>query len=1062
MRIFANRGCDSASETARGRALVVAVGAAISLGAAAQTAHAQYVWTGSASGNFSDTTQWLSGNAPGATGSASTTLAFTPTYQLAASTATLTPAATFLLNNLTFNSFSNPAFTVTGASGTFFRMSANGPTLPTITLSGNNISNNVIGAITTGGVQLDADTTINGSGMGNLTISSVISESAPGKKLTITGSPVTGLSRVVNLNAANTFTGGLFLDGGNVQMGNAGGLGTAANTFTVTPNGGTIGVTGTSTVGNIVLNGKLRVVAGSMSLGTVAAPTNLSGAGELVLHGNTTTLTSSVAQSLYTGTVTMDKFDLPVSTAAAGTLTLNNAGGSMQGVTTYNIRNGGTLNANDNVGTVAQNTDRINNNATVNLASGNLVVLGAFSTSGGGTNYSAAVDTNEVIGAVNGAGYSTIRALLGTGTSTKKTTVSVASISRVDRGTFLFGGQNLGAGTNSSGNITITSAPTADLIGGGGGVASQTISILPYAIAEKSNSSSFAGGTFVTLNGNSVRALDLATEYAPNLTSGSATNARATGTMAGGGNTVNSLLLDGTSSATVPVVVSGPGALTVNSGAILSNTGTSTGNTIQSDIAFPNLIEGHIFSTQTAGGSTGLTISGQLSGNNGLTKSGNSPVFLSNPNNSSSLTGTLTFNAGTIEVSNQGALPGTGQIVANGATVGSGVTGSNAATLSYSAPGVMNLNRDIAVNSGFFTVRAGGVLQSTSVLGSVINLNGVISGSGSLNYQAQSAAVGFTPCEIWVNGINNTYTGFSRIAGGSKVHIAGDGSLGNGGGIDLDGGMLVLEGDLNTNRHVNVATTSTIDTNGHNATLNGTFTGIGVANLYAQSATAALSKNGLGTLTLTSTNNMFAAPLNVNQGTLLVNGSLGASTSAAVTVGNVTTPTVFATLGGSGVIPRNITVNSGSTLSPGNSAGILTEFGNLNLVSGSNFLVDLNGAFVGTGFDQMVVNGTVALTGSNLNFNLGFNPFGHDYFILTNDGTDAITGTFSGMANLSTVVLGTLGATTVTATISYFGDSATNAVTGGNDVVLYNIVPAPGSAALLGLAGLIAARRRRA
>lgn len=1037
----------------------------MSLAAATQTASAQYVWTGNASGNFSDTTQWIGGNAPAATGSASASLTFTPTYQTAASTATLTPASTFLLNRFIFNSFANPAFTVTGATGTFFRMSADGATLPRISLSGNNVANNVIGAITTGGLQLDADTTIDGTGMGGLTISSVISETTAGKKFTITGTPITGLSRVVNLGAANTFTGGLVLDGGNVQLGNAGAMGTAANTFTVTPNGGTFGSgTITSTVGSIVLDGRLKVNNGSMTLGTVAAPTNLSGSGELVLRGNTTTLTSSVAQNSYTGTVTMDAFDLPVSTAAAGTLTLNGAGGSMQGVTTYNIRNGGILNANDNLATVAQNSNRINDSAAINLSSGNFTVTGAFSTSGGGTGYSLAVDTNEVVGAVTGSGYSAIRANLGSGASTRKTTITMASLSRVDRGTFLFSGQNLGLGIASSGNIMITNAPTADLSGGGGTAGTQTMSILPYAIGQAANSLP-GGNSFVTLESGNVRSLNLTTEYATNLTSGAATNARISGiAVAGGGNTVNALLMDNV--ATTDATLTGPGTLTVNSGAILGASGSPTGNQIQSDVAFPSGVEGRIFATNGNSGTGDFIISGQLSGNNGLTKSGNSPLMLSNPNNAASLTGTLTINSGTVEVSDPGALPGTGAIVVNGASIGSGLSGSVGSILSYSGAGTMNLNRDIAVNSGFFTVRSGGVRQGTSVLGGIVNVNGVISGAGGMNLQAQPAAPGFTPNEVYVNGTSNTYTGVTRISGGSKVHIAGDGSLGNGGGIVLDGGMLVLEGDLNTNRHVNVATSATIDTNGHDATLNGVFTGISTVNLYTQSATAALTKNGLGTLTLTSNNNMFAAPLNVNQGTVLLNGTLGASTTAAVTVGSTATPTVFATLGGSGMIPRNITVNSGSTLVPGNGVGILTEFGNLNMVSGSNFLVDINGAFVGTGFDQMVVNGTVALTGANLNFNLGFNPFGHDYFIMTNDGTDGVTGTFNGLAEASTVTLGLwdfgAGPVPVTAQISYLGDAGTNSLVGGNDVVLYNVVPVPGTMALLGLGGLIATRRRRA
>lgn len=85
---------------------------------------------------------------------------------------------------------------------------------------------------------------------------------------------------------------------------------------------------------------------------------------------------------------------------------------------------------------------------------------------------------------------------------------------------------------------------------------------------------------------------------------------------------------------------------------------------------------------------------------------------------------------------------------------------------------------------------------------------------------------------------------------------------------------------------------------------------------------------------------------------------------------------------------------------------------------------------------------------------------------MTNDGVDAIVGTFSGLAQHDSVTLGSwdfgLGPVPVTTQISYTGDFASGPLTGGNDVVLYNVIPAPGTAVLLALGGLIAARRHRA
>ena len=60
--------------------------------------------------------------------------------------------------------------------------------------------------------------------------------------------------------------------------------------------------------------------------------------------------------------------------------------------------------------------------------------------------------------------------------------------------------------------------------------------------------------------------------------------------------------------------------------------------------------------------------------------------------------------------------------------------------------------------------------------------------------------------------------------------------------------------------------------------------------------------------------------------------------------------------------------------------------------------------------------------------------------------------------------LGAVAGNPFTAQISYTGNFTTGLVNGsGNDVVLYNVVPAPGAAAgLLGLGALLITRRRRA
>ncbi|MCU0779029.1 MAG: hypothetical protein MUF86_15370, partial [Akkermansiaceae bacterium] len=103
------------------------------------------------------------------------------------------------------------------------------------------------------------------------------------------------------------------------------------------------------------------------------------------------------------------------------------------------------------------------------------------------------------------------------------------------------------------------------------------------------------------------------------------------------------------------------------------------------------------------------------------------------------------------------------------------------------------------------------------------------------------------------------------------------------------------------------------------------------------------------------------------------------------------------------------------------------------------------------------VAGGVSLAGL-LNVTVGYTPALNTlFFILLNDSTDAINGTFSNASvNGNTYVFGGQDFQ-----ISYFGDYGTNSFTGGNDVVLM-AVPEPGAALLGGLGTLLLLRRRRA
>ncbi|MBK8954457.1 MAG: HYR domain-containing protein [Saprospiraceae bacterium] len=83
------------------------------------------------------------------------------------------------------------------------------------------------------------------------------------------------------------------------------------------------------------------------------------------------------------------------------------------------------------------------------------------------------------------------------------------------------------------------------------------------------------------------------------------------------------------------------------------------------------------------------------------------------------------------------------------------------------------------------------------------------------------------------------------------------------------------------------------------------------------------------------------------------------------------------------------------TVTPGSSPGCVTVTG-LTLGGGDELEMEINGTTVCTDYDQIVVNGTVALGGANLDLSLGYTPLPGDQFVvISNDGADPVSGTFA-------------------------------------------------------------------
>jgi fibronectin-binding autotransporter adhesin len=170
-----------------------------------------------------------------------------------------------------------------------------------------------------------------------------------------------------------------------------------------------------------------------------------------------------------------------------------------------------------------------------------------------------------------------------------------------------------------------------------------------------------------------------------------------------------------------------------------------------------------------------------------------------------------------------------------------------------------------------------------------------------------------------------------------------------------------------------------MDTNGYTITLSGVLSGSG-----------GLVKQANGDLNLSGANT-YSGGTTVLAGRLLVNNTTGSGTGTGdvVVQGGL--------LGGNGTIGGSVQVQSGGTLSPGNSPGHLTILGNYN--QAGTLLVELAGYQQGgtqalpgqwqtNGYDWVSVGGQAVLDGYlNIQLLAGFQPASGDVFnVLTAAG----------------------------------------------------------------------------
>ena len=439
----------------------------------------------------------------------------------------------------------------------------------------------------------------------------------------------------------------------------------------------------------------------------------------------------------------------------------------------------------------------------------------------------------------------------------------------------------------------------------------------------------------------------------------------------------------------------------------------------------------------TIGGAGNTTVSGVIGTTTGtLTKDGAGTLTLSAVN---TYTGATTVSAGTLKLG-----------IANAVSASSDLTVAALATFDLSgfSEAVGSLaGAGTVTNSGAaaVTLTAGGDNANTLFSGLIQNGTGTVAltktGTGTLTLSGTNTYTGLATISAGVIDVQSnaalgaTATGTTVTAGaalqvdGAGLSIAEPITL-NGTGIAAGGALRNVIGSNTWSGAITLASATRINSDAGTLTISNNVTGAGqaltlggagavVVGGVIGTTTGTVTKDGSGTVTLNG-NNTYTGNTVVSAGTLLVNGTQGGS---AVSLNG-------GTLGGTGTVGAITSTAAGGTVAPGQGPGILNS-GNVNLSAGApSFVVQLNGTTLGTGYDQLNVTGTVNLTGATLSGSVGFTATdGMTFTIINNDGADAITGTFAGLAQGATVTL-----SGQTFKISYTGGT-------GNDVVLTRTAP---------------------
>jgi autotransporter-associated beta strand protein len=703
------------------------------------------------------------------------------------------------------------------------------------------------------------------------------------------------------------------------------GVPSAGNTYTFDNTGITTTVTGNPSPGVLI------VVNSSAGVKDYTISGVLSGATTVTKTGSSTlTLTGT---NTYTG----------ITTVSAGTLSIGSGGttGAISNSSNVTVTNPATLTFNNTTGFtyagVISGTGAVTKLAagTVTLTGANTytgvttVTAGTLSIGSGGatgsiTN-STSITNNATLTFNNTTGFTYAGVISGTGAVTKSATGTVtltgantySGITTVSAGTLSIGsGSTTGAISNSS-NVTVTNPGTlrfnrsdaytyTGIISGTGAAIKLAAGALTLSGANTysggttlsagtlniNNASAIGTGTFTisagTIDNTSGAAITLSTNNAQNWNGNftfTGTNPLNLGTGAVP-LSANRTLTTTANTLTVGGVISGAFSLTKNGAGtvILTGANTYTGITTitTGTLSLGNggtsgSVSGIIPNNATAGRiinnaaliinrSNAYTITGNISGSGSVTKSGAGALALSGLNTYSGLT---TLSAGTLNINSVSAI-GTGTFTISAGTIdntsGGAITLSTNNAQNWNADFTFTGTNPLNLGTGAVALSANRTLTTTA---NTLTVGGVIGGAFSLTKNGAGT--------LTLTGAN-TYTGITTVSAGTL-------SIGSGGAT----------GSISSN----VTNNATLAFNRSDAY---TYTGI-------ISGNGAVTKLGIGTLTLTGTNT-YTGITNVNTGTLNIQNSSALGTSANGTV--VATGAKLQLQNNITVTGESLTLNSGN------------------------------------------------------------------------------------------------------------------------------------------------------